>query len=96
MSFALSPLPVFHFDDDNGNPLVGGQLFTYAAGTTTPIATYTTSAGTTPNTNPVILNSRGECVVWLASGTSYKLVLATATDTNPPTNPIWTVDNIAG
>lgn len=91
----LSPLPIQKFFDNNGRPLVGGQLFTYAAGTTTKIATYQNQGGT-PNTNPVILNYRGEAQVWLDAALTYKFVLARKNDTDPPANPIWTVDNIAG
>jgi hypothetical protein len=58
-------------------PLVGGKLWTYAAGTTTPKATFTTAGGTIPNTNPVILDARGEANVWLGTG-SYKFVLTDA------------------
>lgn len=56
--------PVWSFEDDNGRPLNGGQLFTYAAGTLTDKATYADSAGAIPNTNPVILNARGEATVY--------------------------------
>ncbi len=90
----LSPLPIQHFVDNNGNALSGGQLFTYSAGTTTKIATYTDAGGGTANANPVVLNSRGEANVWLTPATAYKFVLSPSTDTDPPTNPIWTVDNI--
>lgn len=90
----LSPEPVLHFVDNNGNPLVGGKLFTYSAGTTSPLATYTDSTGTVPNSNPVVLNTRGEANVWINPALAYKFVLSPSTDTNPPTNPIWTVDNI--
>lgn len=92
----LSPLPVLRFYSNIGLPLVGGKLFTYAAGTTTKIATYTNSSGGTPNTNPIILNFRGEANVWLDPSLTYKFVLSPANDTDPPTNPIWSVDNIAG
>lgn len=84
----LSPSPKLQFFDANGNPLAGGKLYTYAAGTTTPLATYTDQSGSTPNTNPVILDSRGEAAIWLGVA-SYKLKLTTATDVE-----IWTVDNI--
>jgi hypothetical protein len=82
--------PKLQFFDANGNPLVGGKLYTYAAGTTTPLTTYTSAAGTIPNTNPVILNSRGEAEVWLGTG-QYKFKLTTSTDVE-----IWTVDNLNG
>jgi hypothetical protein len=81
--------PKLQFFDNNGNPLVGGKLYSYAAGTVTPLATYTDAGGGTPNANPVILNSRGEASVWLGTA-SYKFKLTTSTDVD-----IWTVDNIA-
>jgi hypothetical protein len=85
----LAPNAQFRSWDNSGAPLVGGQLFTYAAGTTTPIATYTDSTAGTPNTNPVILNARGEAQVWLLPNVGYKFVLQSASG-----NPIWTVDQI--
>jgi hypothetical protein len=90
----LSPLPIQKFFANNGRPLVGGKLFTYAAGTTTKIATYTDSGGGTPNTNPIVLDFRGECRLWLDPLLAYKFILAPANDTDPPTSPIWTVDDI--
>lgn len=90
----LSPTPIFKGFDTNGNPLASGKLFSYAAGTTTKLATYTDSTGATPNSNPVILNSRGEAQVWIPPNTAYKYVLAPSTDTDPPSSPIWTVDQI--
>jgi len=72
----------------DGTPLVGGKLYTYAAGTTTPSATYTDSTGASANTNPIILDSRGEANVWL-SGSLYKFELKDSVDAL-----IWTVDNV--
>jgi hypothetical protein len=94
MAIAISPLPIQHFVDNNGNPLNAGLLFTYAAGTTTKLATFTDSTGSVANTNPVVLNTRGEAQVWLTKGSFYKFVLSPSTDTDPPTNAIWTVDQI--
>ncbi|MFS7020210.1 hypothetical protein, partial [Pseudomonas aeruginosa] len=65
MAVQIAPLPVMRFYDNNNNPLAGGQLFTYQAGTSTPAATYTDSTASTANLNPVILNARGEASVWL-------------------------------
>lgn len=98
MTAQLSPTPVFKGWDNNGLPLVGGKLFTYIAGTTTKQATYTDYTQATPNTNPIILNARGECALWLDPTKSYKLVLSPSTDTDPPTNPLpgWTVDQVNG
>lgn len=93
--YTLAPDAVQRFVDSNGVALSGGKLFTYAAGTTTKLATYTTSGGNVANTNPIILNTRGEASIWISASTAFKFVLAPATDSDPPTNPIWTQDNIS-
>lgn len=85
---SLSPSPKLQFFSANGIPLSGGKLYTYVAGTTTPLTTYTSQSGSIANTNPVILNSSGLCDVWLGSGV-YKFKLTDANDAL-----IWTVDNI--
>lgn len=84
----ISPVPFLQFIDANGDPLAGGKLYTYEAGTTTPLATYTTSAGNISNANPVILDSAGRASVWLGAG-SYKFVLKDSTDVL-----VYTTDNI--
>lgn len=91
----LSPLTIQKFFDNNGQPLAKGQLFTYKASTNTKLATYIDSAGGTPNTNPIILDFRGECRLWIDPTLAYQFVLAPSTDTDPPTNPFWSVDNIS-
>lgn len=85
----LSPVAKMQFLDATGAPLAGGLVYTYAAGTTTPLATYTDSSGVTANSNPIVLDSRGEANIWL-SATTYKFKLCDSTNTE-----IWTVDNIA-
>jgi hypothetical protein len=91
----LSPLPIQKFFDNNGQPLAGGLLFTYATGTSNKVTSYVDSTGLVPNTNPIVLDSRGECRLWIDDQQAYRYVLAPANDTDPPTNPIWTVDNIS-
>ena len=71
----ISPTPKLQFLDANGNPLSYGLLYTYFAGTTVPKTTYTTAAQTTANTNPIVLDSRGEANVWLLAGEAYKFTL---------------------
>lgn len=79
------------FFNNNGTFASGGMVYSYAAQTLTPIATYPDSvnaaAGTNPNANPVVLNSRGEANIVLQNAT--KLVLNDSVGNN-----IWTVDNI--
>ena len=87
MSFMLTDGRFKAFAND-GTALVGGKLFTYASGTTTNKATYTAATLSTANTNPVILDSRGEAQVWLAEG-AYTFVLKTSADVT-----IWTVDGV--
>lgn len=89
MALALTPSPKQQYFDNNGNPLVGGKLYSFAAGTNTPLATYTDSTGTTSNPNPTILDSRGEASIWLST-VAYKLRLVDANNVE-----IWTVDNVA-
>lgn len=84
----------WQFFDNNGNPLVGGLLYTYEAGTTTPLATYTSSAGTTAHTNPIQLNSAAKVPggeIWLDYSKKYKFVLKTSTGVL-----LNTYDNIGG
>jgi hypothetical protein len=85
----VTPTPKAQFLMLDGTPLVGGKVYSYAAGTTTPQATYTDSTGSTPNENPVILDARGEANIWLGSA-SYKFRLTDENDVD-----IWTVDNVA-
>lgn len=82
--------PRLQFFDNNGRFLSGGKLYTYAAGTTTPLATYADSGLSVANPNPVVMNVRGEAVVWLQD-LPYKFILKDATD-----NTIWSVDNLNG
>jgi microcystin-dependent protein len=85
----VTPTAKAQFIDAAGVPLAGGFLYTYEAGTTTPQATYTDSAASTANSNPIVLDSRGEANIWLSSA-NYKFKLTDANGTE-----IWTVDNIA-
>ena len=69
------------FFDNNGLPLAGGLIYTYQAGTSTLLATYTTNAGTIANSNPIVLDSAGRTPqeIWMQTGFSYKFILKTAT-----------------
>lgn len=96
MAVNLSPLGGVgaQFFDNSGNPLTGGKIYTYAAGTTTPQTAYTSSTGSTPHTNPIILDAAGRVPggeIWLTDGLQYKFVLKTSVDVL-----IATYDNIVG
>ena len=85
MAVFLSPIggAGWQFFNNSGSaPLSGGKLYTYAAGTTTPLVTYTSISGATPHTNPIVLDSAGRIPggeVWLTS-VPYKFVLRTSAD----------------
>lgn len=86
----IAPYFIVQEMDDNGEPLAGGKLYTYAAGTSTPKVTYTDSTQSTANANPIILDASGRADVWLDTG-AYKFVLTDSSDVE-----IKTVDNISG
>ena len=73
----LAPPPTFQPLDNSGRTIPGGCLFTYAAGTTTPLATYTDSTGGVANANPITLDAGGRANVWLGSS-AYKFNVTTA------------------
>ncbi|CAB4121673.1 Right handed beta helix region [uncultured Caudovirales phage] len=67
--------------DNNGVPLSGGFIYSYAAGTTTPVTTYTSASGLIANTNPIVLDASGRIPfeIWLTAGANYKFVLKDST-----------------
>lgn len=79
------------FFDNNGDPLVGGLLYVYTAGTVTPATTWTSNSGAVANTNPIVLDAAGRTPnqIWLNSGVTYKFILKTSTGVT-----IGTYDNI--
>lgn len=100
----LSATLVAQYFATDGTPLAGGQLFCYAGGTSsTKQSCFTDSTGGVALPNPIVLNARGEIAasatgtatgLWMDPTLSYKFVLAPSTDSDPPTNPIWTIDNV--
>jgi len=77
------------FFNSDGEPLAGGLLYSYVAGTTTLQATYTDASAVTPNPNPVVLDANGEANIWIGPG-AYKFQLTDADDAVQ-----WTVDNVS-
>lgn len=94
MSVKLSPLFNSQVVTLTGAPASGWKIYTYQAGSSAPLATYTDSTGTIPQSQPIVLNSLGfptNGQIWLTSGQNYKLVLTDANDVVQKTE-----DNISG
>jgi hypothetical protein len=85
MTVLLSPVFNIPFITDvDGNPLAGGKIFAYEAGSSSILqGTFNSSAGDVANANPIVLNSGGQPAteIWLTSGLSYHLVLTKADGT---------------
>ena len=95
MAVFLSPIggAGWQFFNNDGTVLAGGKIYTYAAGTSTPKTTYTTSAGNIAHANPIVLDSSGRVPggeIWLTAGT-YKFSVFTSANVL-----IATYDNISG
>lgn len=87
-----------------GIPAAGAQLFSYLAGTLTKTPVFIDSSQTTEFTNPIVMDANGypqdvsgnPCGMWLDPTLTYKFVFAPFNDTDPPTNSVWTLDNVPG
>jgi hypothetical protein len=79
--------------DATGLPLNGGLIYTYQAGSSTALPTYTSNSGNIANTNPIVLNPDGRAPneIWLQSGYSYKFQIQTSLGV-----VVQTLDNIYG
>lgn len=92
MAKQLMPMPKQAFTVTSGGTFqafAGGKVYTYASGTTTPLATYTDSTGNTANANPLTLDSRGEASIFLTPGVAYRIKLTTSAGVE-----VWTQDGV--
>lgn len=89
MPGVIAVLPKFKFTGPNGQPLANGTVDVYIAGSTTRTNTWQDQALTVLNPNPIVLDSSGECLLWLDSSITYKFVLKNAGGVEQ-----WTVDNV--
>jgi microcystin-dependent protein len=96
MGWRLSPVGNTQWLTPNGQPYVGAKLFTYQAGTSTKVSVATSANGTAFHTNPIILNAIGmpPTPIYIDATRAYKFVYAPPSDTDPPTSPIYTIDEI--
>lgn len=86
MTVRQLPSPKWTVPGTSGGVAAGWKVFTYIPGTSTPKATYTTSAGDVANANPVVLDSRGEATIFWDG--IYKVIVKTPADVT-----VWTEDN---
>lgn len=87
---ALMPMPRLWLED-----YASPKCFFYAAGTTTKQSAYSTSALSTALANPLSADANGLfAAIYFDPALSYKVVVAPSTDSDPPTNAIYTQDNL--
>lgn len=91
MPGAIATIPRLRLTDFQGDPLVGGSLTVYAAGTTDLENSWQDRSLSIFNTNPIILDGMGSCVVWLDDAKTYKVEVKNAAGAT-----IWIADNIVG
>ncbi len=89
MPVTLAPVSQQQFFDAGGNPLAGGLVYTYQAGTSTPLASYTDAGGATANANPVVLDAAGRADIWLSTAQPYKVEVRTSAGV-----VVYTTDNV--
>ena len=77
------------FYKNDATPNAGGKVYTYEAGTSTPVTTYTSSAATTPNANPIILDAKGECDLWITGQIKVNVLQSDDVQVTG-----WPVDNV--
>jgi hypothetical protein len=85
--------PRTKFTDSAGVPLAGGSVIVYQAGTTIVATTYQDKALTTANESEIELDANGECLLWVDSAYSYKILLK---DADGATVSGYPVDNVPG
>jgi len=81
MSYYLSPIGNAQIIDANGDPMVGGTISTFLAGTSTTATTYTDDTGGTSQGVVMTLNSLGlptNGPVWMLGGVPLKFIIKNA------------------
>jgi hypothetical protein len=76
----LAPMIKFRYTNNNGFALANGKVYTSVSGTNTPLETYADPNGDAFNTNPVILDARGEADIWLQPGKKYRFTIKDSND----------------
>lgn len=93
-TYTVMPSPYQTIFSNSGLIVPGGLVWTYLAGTSTPTATYTDVTGSVQNTNPIVADSAGRFVAFLAPSLSYKFVFESAATPPAHGTVLKTVDNV--
>ena len=88
MAGTLTPTPYQTVLDSDGVAVSGAKVYTYEAGTTTNATTYTTSALNVANANPIVADSAGRYVAYLAAGQNLRFIIKTSADVTIDTRTI--------
>ena len=80
MAGTLTPTPYQTVLDGDGVAVSGAKIYTYEAGTTTNATTYTTSALSVANANPIVADSAGRYVAYLSAGANLRFIIKTSAD----------------
>lgn len=96
MGIQISPFGNTQFLTPSGAPAIGYQLFVYAGRSTSKLAAYTDADGVGLHPNPILLDANGfaPLPIYIKTNTAYKFVLALPDDLDPPTMPIYPVDQV--
>ena len=97
MALQISPFGNSQFLTTGGKPASGYQLFVYEGRSATKRTVYTDRNGVGKHTNPIILDANGfaPSPIYLDTTLTYKFVLASELDQDPPTVPMYTVDQVS-
>lgn len=97
MGTQISPFGNNQFFTPGGVAAVGYQLFVYAGRSTEKARVWTNQDGVVPHTNPIVLDGNGfpPMPIYIDTTKAYKFVLAFPEDLDPPTLPLYTVDQVS-
>lgn len=97
MGTQISPFGNNQFFTPGGVAAVGYQLFVYAGRSTDKARVWTDQDGVVPHTNPIVLDANGfpPAPIYIDTTKAYKFVMAFPEDLDPPTLPLYTVDQVS-
>jgi hypothetical protein len=96
MGIQIAPWGNHQFVTNGGAPAAGYQLFVYNGRSIEKVTVYTDVDGVGEHTNPIIIDTNGftPLPIYIDSTRAYKFVLAFGEDADPPTMPLYVVDQV--